>query len=194
MKQRRWYFVIGILLSIWLVQRNSAVHFPSLLSPSPQPSSSATILSSDKPSSTPPELSSTPECLAEDQVQQITGKNLTLVRDSFIEDDKVLECSYQSVDLVKDTSPQLHYLLSFVNKDSLWQQHFSQLEKKSSFRTINERPNYFVVFNPVVEINMADFYGKSEHRYIELTYSPIQEDTGSMINKGTQLLDLLLKE
>jgi hypothetical protein len=182
------FFVVPILLSIFI--------------PHPltfrQPNSSATLsaqLSSDNNPNTanaPTALpSATLSCLGESDIESMVGRKFELQRETYIPETSTLECSYLSPDLIHDISPSLSYVLRETT-DNSWQEKKDVVIHKSSYRTIENKPDYFADVNPVFEINQAQFFAKDEKHYLELNYSPVQESSGELLHKGTAVLDKIL--
>lgn len=143
-------------------------------------------------------LSPSPEslsCLDEQAVTTIVGSNYQLQSQQFFPDALILECKYQADQQINTIYPTLSYLLRTRISDAqtLWQTQQATDASSSAYRRIEEDPSLFADVNPVKELSQVTFYGFNKQSYLQLDYTPVKEEIGIQLRKGTQLSQQVLK-
>jgi hypothetical protein len=179
----------------WHVQEQHKI--AELTAGSARPAPSASLAGSPAPAASSSTNQATAlSCLDESVILGITGKIYALQQENSLPEIQAVNCSYASTDSVKNETPSVEYVLRIEqNADSankVWQTQFDTFSTKPGFRRIEEEKNLFAQINPVAEINQGSFYGFTDARYLELTYSPIQEATGPILDKGVKLAKAVL--
>jgi hypothetical protein len=154
---------------------------PLLTSPSLSPQTEST----NSPAPTPSD--STISCVDPQKFAELTGRTYELERETPLDELKAVECEYSSPDVVNSVHPSIHYVYYQQGAGERWGDTRAEQEKNPGFRRIEGKENLFAIVNPVAEVAQATFYGKTEKSYIEMTYSPIQEDVGIILDKGVKI-------
>lgn len=157
-----------------------------MTSPATESASSSMPEISPKPSATPDEL----HCVDADTLNSVVGKTYSLTRETPVPAVQAVECNYEA-DPINDMTPSIHYVMYRTTNSAMWDQKKAEINNKAGFRRIDGKEQYFAQLNPVAELAQSDFYGKNDNFYLELTYTPIKEEVGTVLNKGVKVLDAI---
>ncbi len=172
--------LVALFLASFFVKKNSSL---SVTTPaSPTASASAT------PIPTPIMY----ECVDDTDISQVTGKTYDLQRQTTTPELSLTECTYKTAELAKGINRSVHYLIYNVHDTSFWDAKKNYLINQPGFRRIEGKDDYFAQINPVLEVSQGSFFGKTNDKYIELYYTPVDEQVGVMLDKGVKLLDSIL--
>jgi len=149
---------------------------------------------SPAPSQMASDLAATTHCLGDQAISQVLGKTYHLQSEQFFPEALLLECKYQAEEPIKMIMPELSYLLKVSNPEAehLWQAQQAEDNSSSAYRRIEEDPALFANVNPVKELSQVTFYGFANQSYLQLDYTPVREEVGEQLRKGTQLAKSIL--
>ena len=151
------------------------------------------VITYPTPSSVPaPTTDSSLHCIDETKLNQITGKTYGLVRETPLPEVQAVECQYETDQDVRNVTPSLHYIVYKTDNSQQWNDKKTEVRALPGFRLIQGKDNFFAYVNPVAEISQGSFYGKNEHFYLALDYTPVDDEVGMLLDKGVKLLELIL--
>jgi|GEM_PF-1558567 len=133
-----------------------------------------------------------PHCIDETKISAITGKNYGLIRETPLPEIQAVECQYETDQDVRNVTPALHYILYKTDSAQQWSDKKTEVSALPGFRVIAGQDNFFAYVNPVAEISQGSFYGKNDHYYLALDYTPVDDEVGVLLDKGVKLLELIL--
>ncbi len=184
---RKAYVLLLFFLIVGIFFRTAQKAAPR---PEPKFSFSPTPLPVALPSASPLILEH--HCVSNDDISHIAGKTYELIRETQLPEINALECQYEADDQVRNVTPSLYYFYKLTSDQQDWQDAQKMILAKPSYRRIEGKDYMMADVNPVVEISQTTFYAHPDNIYIELTYSPIDEEVGIMLDKGMKFSDIVL--
>jgi len=197
-RNRNLFVIITILTVLYLFvtgvnfEGKSLLHLPST-SPTPAaapPSPEVTTAASTAPAS------AISHCLDSQAISQVTGQTYQSQNEQFFPQDQLLVCTYRADQQQDNISPTLSYTLraTLSQAQALWQNQQTLDAISPAYRRIDQDPQLFANLNPVKELSQVTFYGFRNQLFLKLDYTPVKEEVGVELDKGTRLSELILDE
>jgi len=178
-----------IFLSFWLTI--ALVGQVLKKSTPPEPSKRAALPS---PSESPLPAITSHHCLDASEVNTLTHGTFTLTREEYVTEIEMIECQYDTPSQVNNLSPSLHYTYRVTSSSSIWDTTQTLVQKKPSNRRIEGKAYLIADLNPVVELAQVTFYGYKNTSYIEVTYTPVEAQSGDILRVGEQIAEKIFEK
>lgn len=132
-------------------------------------------------------------CIPATTIEQITNRSFGLISEVYTAQLKILNCSYESGEIVDNVKPTVMYKLQLTNDaNGIWSRKQTAVKSQPSYADSSEFGDAFANINPVKEINQGTFYGRRGNKYVELNYTPVSEGQPVLFNRGNIILEKVL--
>ena len=158
------------------------------------PPDSVKIVVLPSPSETPLPAITSHHCLDASELNTLTHETFTLTRENFVTEIEMIECQYDTSSLIKSIAPSLHYTYRITPSASIWDTTQTLVQKKPSNRRIEGKAYLIADLNPVVELAQVTFYGYKNTSYIEVTYTPVEAQSGDILRVGEQIAEKIFEK